>query len=309
MQPHSAEYFGDQRDFWWNRDFVELMAKRWRLSEVTRALEVGSGVGHWSRVLEPHLPHDALLCGVELEPRWVSEARRRAEALGLAQRLTYQQGDAMALPFADQTFDLVTCQTVLIHLPDVMKALRGMLRVLKPGGLLAVVEPNNIGCSLVVGSTRFDDDVESLVNLAKLQIVCERGKAALGEGHNSVGELLPGYFQELGLSDLQVYQSDHASPLVPPYETLAERANVSQFLDWVERDFHCWSRGETRRYYLGGGGSEADFDALWAQARRVNQRVASALRAKTEHQTGGSLVYLVSARKPHENAKRLLRTP
>ena len=82
-RPHSAEYFGDQRDFWWNRDFVELMARRWQLSQARSVLEVGSGVGHWSRVLAPSLAPEAKLVGVEREPKWVAEATARAQAHGL----------------------------------------------------------------------------------------------------------------------------------------------------------------------------------------------------------------------------------
>ena len=37
-KPHSAEYFGPQRDFWWNRDFLDLRAKRWRLAEAATEL-------------------------------------------------------------------------------------------------------------------------------------------------------------------------------------------------------------------------------------------------------------------------------
>ncbi len=172
-QPHSAEYFGDQRDFWWNRDFIELMAKRWRLDQVSLGLDVGSGVGHWGRVLEPHLPAQAQLIGLEREPKWVDEAKRRARS----NKLSYQQGDATKLAFADATFDLVTCQTVLIHLPDAKAALAEMLRVLKPGGLLAVAEPNNAASALVVGSTLFEHDADALARSARMQLICERGKA------------------------------------------------------------------------------------------------------------------------------------
>ena len=48
---HSAEYFGDTRDHWWNLDFLRLMAKRWELGSVRDALDVGCGVGHWGTVL------------------------------------------------------------------------------------------------------------------------------------------------------------------------------------------------------------------------------------------------------------------
>jgi len=297
-KPHSAEYFGDQRDFWWNRDFIDLMAKRWQLAEARTVLDVGSGVGHWSRVLAPFLSPDAALTGLEREPKWVAEAQWRAQAAGLSGRLRYQQGDALALPFADDSFDLVTCQTLLIHLPDARAGLVEMLRVLKPGGLLAVAEPNNFGSAFILGSTRFGDPLEALLRLAGLQIACERGKAALGEGHNSIGELLPGFFSELGLTGLQVYQSDRATWLVPPYETASEQANLRQSLEWDERDFHLWGHDETRRYFLAGGGQASQFDSLWAETRATDQRIAAALRARTEHQAGGGAHYLVSGRKP-----------
>ncbi len=295
---HSAEYFGEPRDFWWHDDFIALMAKRWRLGDAHRVLEIGSGVGHWSRTLEPHLPPDVDFIGLEREPKWVAEATRRAKEAGLGQRLRYLKGDARTLPFDDGRFDLVTCQTVLIHLPDVAAAVRELMRVLKPGGLLAVAEPNNLAGALVLGHTRFNDDVEKVLNVARLQLVCERGKAALGEGHNSVGELLPGLFHQAGLTGVEVYQSDRPAPLVPPYESAAQRANVAQMAQWVQRDFHFWGPTETRRYFLAGGGTEAEFERLWADARDAGLRVAEAVAAKTEHQAGGNLFYLVSGRKP-----------
>ena len=46
---------GDWRDTWWNRDFVELIARRLRLGEVRAAVDVGCGVGHWGRTLLPVL--------------------------------------------------------------------------------------------------------------------------------------------------------------------------------------------------------------------------------------------------------------
>ena len=42
-KPHSADYFGDTRDFWWNRDFLALMSARWNLGAVKRILDVGCG--------------------------------------------------------------------------------------------------------------------------------------------------------------------------------------------------------------------------------------------------------------------------
>lgn len=78
--PHSAEWFGDQRDFWWNRDFLDLMAARWRLREAASLADIGCGLGHWSRLLYPYLAQSARLAGVDREPRWVAEGRENSAA-------------------------------------------------------------------------------------------------------------------------------------------------------------------------------------------------------------------------------------
>ena len=51
------------------------------------------------------------------------------------------QGDALALPFADATFDRVICSEVLEHIPDDLGAMRELARVLRPGGTMAVTVP------------------------------------------------------------------------------------------------------------------------------------------------------------------------
>jgi hypothetical protein len=40
---HSADYFNDARDFWWNLDFLKLMAQRWQIQEIGNLLDVGCG--------------------------------------------------------------------------------------------------------------------------------------------------------------------------------------------------------------------------------------------------------------------------
>ena len=53
-----------------------------------------------------------------------------------AHNLTWVQGSALALPFADGSFDVVACTDVLVHVPDAALALRECARVLAPGGTL-----------------------------------------------------------------------------------------------------------------------------------------------------------------------------
>jgi len=78
---------------------------------------------------------------------------------GIGCRCEYGMGAAERLPFADATFDLVTCQTVLMHIADVAVALTEMVRVLAPGGLLLAAEPNNLAGTLVLDSITSTDPI------------------------------------------------------------------------------------------------------------------------------------------------------
>ena len=297
-KPHSADWFGEPRDFWWNADFVALMARRWRLDAVHHALDVGAGVGHWGRLLLPHLAPGARMIGIDREDAWILEAHRRAKEAGLGDRLVYRLGDAARIPFHDGVFDLVTCQTLLIHVPDPGAVLRDMMRVLKPGGLVAVAEPNNLANVMVQGSTLFHADPERQIDLLRLHLIAQRGKEQLGEGHNSIGDLLPGTFAEVGLVDVTVHVSDKASALIPPYPGREQAARRDEAIAFADRGLFAWDRAETRRFFLAGGGSEGDFDRLWGVAGAAARKVAAGLRAGTEHTAGGGMQYLVSGRKP-----------
>lgn len=112
---HSADYFGEQRDSWWNQDFLALLGQRWGLEKVNTVLDVGCGLGHWGQTLSDILPGSARITGIDRELKWVEGARARVQALKKADRFSYQSGVASELAFEDATFDMVTCQTLLIH--------------------------------------------------------------------------------------------------------------------------------------------------------------------------------------------------
>lgn len=301
LSSHSAEYFGDTRDHWWNRDFLELMARRWELDRAREVLDVGCGVGHWGRLLARVLPAGARVTGVDRDPFWVERATERAAAEDLT-TFRYEVGSVERLPFPDSSFDLVTCQTVLIHVPDIKAALAEMIRVAKPGGMVAVVEPNNAASSLILDGAAFHAPVDEIIALSRFQLMCERGKAALGEGNNSAGELMPGMFAASGLADIRVYLNDKASPLLPPYEGPGQRALAEEITDFARRDFGIWSLEDTRRYFLASGGLEADFEPLWSLALAAAKRSAEAIARGTFTHAGGSIAYLVSGRKPTAGA-------
>lgn len=295
-KPHSAEYFHEQRDFWWNADFMALMAKRWDLSSARRILDAGCGVGHWGRVLAPFLSEEAEVTGVDREPEWVEKAGRIAREKGLA-RFGYRQGDVNSLPFGDAEFDLVTCQTVLIHVPDPRATIREFTRVLKPGGLLILSEPNNLANSLVRDSDNFDGDIDVLMDAVRLQALCERGKAALGLGNNSVGDILPGLVHEAGFEDMRIYLSDKATLTLPNVSSPGQAAALAQTEDWIARGFWIWEKAETETYFRAGGGVPAEFETLWVNALGCQRRSFEAAKEQRLSAVAAGFSYLISGRK------------
>lgn len=293
---HSEQYLkAEARDFWWNFDFLELIARRWSLRSVSSVLDVGCGLGHWGQTLLPHLGPEVSLTGVEREPTWVRAATARARARGFADRVRYVEGVAEQIPFADAEFDLVTCQTLLLHTRDPLAVIKEMARVTKPGGRLLLVEPVNMANSLMLGSTRFFEDVETTVRLLRFELTCYRGKEKVGEGNNSVGSLLPKLLADAGLQEIAAYQNDKAALVIPPYATDESRAIATDSLEWAEKDVWIWSRPETLRYFLAGGGRAESFDAEWDHAVASNRAVANGLRSQTEYSIGTGVTYLASA--------------
>jgi SAM-dependent methyltransferase len=105
----------------------------------TRVLDVGCGVGRWSRLLAAK---GAQVTGVDLSPTMIAQAQRRAAAEGVAARCQFRVQDLSNLE-VDGQFDVVLGVTVLQHILDpqlLREAVRGMTARLAPGGRMILLE-------------------------------------------------------------------------------------------------------------------------------------------------------------------------
>lgn len=105
----------------------------WRASG--DVLEVGIGTG---ANLSYYARGAVRLTGLDPSPGMLDAARTKADGLGLD--VTLVEGDAMALPFPDASFDTVVSTLVLCGVPEVRGALAEMVRVLRPGGQLLLAD-------------------------------------------------------------------------------------------------------------------------------------------------------------------------
>lgn len=296
--PHSAAYFNDQRDFWFNDDWLRLLARRLGLDRVRRALDVGSGQGHWTLLLAPLLAADAELVGVEREPEWVQRAGERARERGWGDRVSFVEGVAERLPFDDASYDLVTCQTVLMHVRDAVAVVAEMVRVVRPGGLVLFSEPNNAAAMLVASSADADEPIADRLERLGFLLVCQRGKALVGDGDAAVVDLLPGMLRRSGLIDLRSFTSDMTDLLIVPYATPAQRALRATILDGADDTWSGWSRTQAHRWFVAGGGQEGEFGGLWERRLAEARRTRQALREGRSESAGGHIHYLICGRRP-----------
>ena len=104
-----------------------------RASKPLDVLDVGCGPGG---LLDELSRETVRVNGVDLSPGMIAAARRRYP------RDRYEVADVLALPFARESMDLVTCLGVVEYLPQPMDALRALRDVVRPGGWLIVSFPN-----------------------------------------------------------------------------------------------------------------------------------------------------------------------
>jgi len=84
----------------------------------------------------PHLPADRHYCGIDVTPKMLRKAERRKGSTNI----TLQIGDAMNLPFEDESFDLIVMHLILAVVPDPKLALLEAQRVVKTNGHILVLD-------------------------------------------------------------------------------------------------------------------------------------------------------------------------
>lgn len=289
---------GKWRDTWWRRDFLELCARRWRVGPSPSVLDVGCGAGHWGRTLCAALSGEPVLAGIDIEPEFLARAEAAALSRGLS-NVEYRPGSADAIPYPDARFDVVTCQTLLIHVPSAQDALAEMRRVLKPGGLLVAAEPDNVSgyLSYLMAEPRAPWGV--IHRQVDFYHTCMQGKAALGMGDSSVGARLPLLLGQAGFRHVSVAINENTPALLPPYATEEERIE-REFVESFLREQAWWMgfgpRRNALRFFLAGGGEEPAFAGLWDEVMALQQSMLRNLEAGRYGGGRAAVMYLVAGK-------------
>lgn len=120
----------------WKRMVMQLCPAR----PGQTALDLAGGTGDLALQLSRKVGTAGLVVLADINSSMLAQGRSRLLDAGVAQNVEYVQADAEALPFADNTFDCITIAFGLRNVTDKDRALGSMLRVLKPGGCLLILE-------------------------------------------------------------------------------------------------------------------------------------------------------------------------
>jgi ubiquinone/menaquinone biosynthesis C-methylase UbiE len=120
------------------RNATMRLAQLAQINGSERVLDVGCGIGGPSRYLASQF--GCRVTGLDLTADFVALAGMLAQRTRLSDKVSYRQGDALDMPFADASFDLVWSQNAAMNIADRDRLYAEMRRVLAPGGRLALQE-------------------------------------------------------------------------------------------------------------------------------------------------------------------------
>ena len=248
MREFSAEYLETTRVGMW-ADSREALADL-DLSARERVLDVGCGTGELTRVLREE--SSAEVVGLDAD-------RSLLESVD-PPRL---QGDALSLPVADDSFDLVVCQALLVNLPDPAAAVAEFARV--STDLVAAIEPNNAAVSVTSSA---DPEARLARRARELYLQGISTDATLGAD-------AAGVFESAGLTDVTTARYDHERRIEPPYsEHAVEAARRKASGEGLEAD---------RETMLAGDATPEEVDDLREAWRAMGRDVIAQMQADEYH--------------------------
>lgn len=225
----------------------------------SRVLDVACGDGRYAAWLAGRAGSNGSVTAIDASRAWLAIAAKTLRSRAVS-NVILRRADARKLPFEDKSFDFVWCAQSLYSLPDLMQCLREMVRVLCPGGSLAVLEDDTLHHILLPWPV----DLELEVRAAELEGF--RSEAA-EPARYYIGRWASRLLQRVGLRRIheQALAATRQAPLSPAgrqffgeYLTGLRRLVSPRLSPSIRRRFEQLVDPASRRYLL----DQRDFVAV-----------------------------------------------
>jgi len=172
----------------------------------TTAIDIGCGVMGVLHLIAERVGEEGRVVGLDREARMVEFGRQLAEQRGLA--VEFIEADATATGLPDRAFDLVHARTLLLNVQNPEQVLTEMVRIARPGGAVAVQEPDASAWNCDPPHPAFD-----ILRGAILSAYRRTGKDF------SIGRRIARMLRDAGLHDVQVRPTARATEAGEYYQT------------------------------------------------------------------------------------------
>lgn len=178
------------------------------LSAEMRVLDLACGDGFYTSRIAERLGSGGFITGADISQAYLSEASVQVSRHDGRAKISFVGATVDRLPFPDDTFDLVWCAQSLYSLPDPVVAIGQMARVVRPGGLVAVLENDTLHQVLLPWPV----SLELPLRAAELRFFLE---ASRNSNKYYVGRRLPAILAAAGLEPLRMttHAFDRQAPL------------------------------------------------------------------------------------------------
>lgn len=180
--------------------FARLLLREIGMPDNPVCLDVGCGTGISTFELAKKLRDGGAIYGIDFSKRMIGQAKQNAERLGFPD-INFSMGDAEQLDFPDSMFDLVLSNQTLPFIPGKQQALDEMYRVLKPGGVAAL---------LFYGGSVYQEVLKIAVEVASRHSEYPQFMEAVVEFRDELIQLVDAVdlFESAGFMDPMIYGRD-----------------------------------------------------------------------------------------------------
>lgn len=264
MRRFSPEYLSVTREGMWE-DSTEALAAL-ELSSRQRVLDVGAGTGELTEILDEEVAGEVI--ALDADPALLNHAS--------GSRVV---GEATRSPFSDDACDLVTCQALLVNLPNPEDAIREFARV--SSDLVAAIEPDNSAVT-IQSSVAAEPPLARRARTLYLQGL--ETDASLGDA----SEL----FTVAGLEDISVVRYDHVQRVEPPYS--------EQELEDAKRKANGAGLESDRPTMLSSEATPEEVDALRGDWRAMGRTIVDQMQHSEYQQRETVPFYVTVGRVPQD---------
>lgn len=300
---HSEEWINEDRDYWWNEDYIELLLKRHKLKNISSLADIGCGKGYMSFKFLPYLNNIKNVSGRDIETVHINDAILKSKKYPNV-KFDFKVGYAENIDIEDNSVDLSVCQTLLLHLNEPLKAIMEMKRITKENGTVMAIETNNSINNLVrnniIGENDIAsniDNIERTIKQLEYDLIIQKGIYNLKEGYLSIGDSIPKLFYEAGLKNIDVSILDKACSLIPPYDTIEKQIRAKELLSLIDNSLSEYDYNQMLKYFIAGGGTKENFNMYWDLQKEETKKIKQAILEEKYIMPGGALMYIVTGKK------------